>query len=63
MLCSCCHGRHFVIQGGQVAPCPECGGMGEIHCCDGLTAQPENPRVLSGEEKPVSCRAEARVEA
>jgi hypothetical protein len=41
MLCSCCHGQHFVIRAGQMLPCPECGGIGEIHCCDGLTAQPD----------------------
>ena len=21
-------------------PCPECGGAGEIHCCEGLQVQP-----------------------
>ena len=43
MLCSSCHGQHFVIRGGQMVPCMECGGVGEIHCCDGLTAQPDDP--------------------
>ncbi len=41
MLCSNCHGQHFVVRKGQLVPCPECGGMGEIHCCDGLVAQPD----------------------
>jgi hypothetical protein len=41
MLCTCCHGQHFVIRSGQLMPCPECGGVGEVHCCDGLTAQPD----------------------
>lgn len=41
MLCSSCHGQHVIIRAGQMMPCPECGGMGGIHCCDGLTAQPE----------------------
>src|ERR1700686_1106660 len=41
MLCSSCHGQHFIIRAGQMMPCPECGGMGGIHCCDGLTEQPE----------------------
>ena len=44
MLCPSCHGRHFVVRVGQVIPCPECGGLGEIHCCDGLAAQPESYR-------------------
>jgi hypothetical protein len=39
MLCPSCHGQHWVIRGDQMVPCPECGGMGEIHCCDGLTAE------------------------
>lgn len=41
MLCSSCHGHHWVIRHGQMMPCPECGGVGEIHCCDGLTEQLE----------------------
>jgi hypothetical protein len=41
MLCHRCHGQHWVVRGGQMAPCPECGGMGEVHCCEGLIAQQE----------------------
>ncbi len=41
MLCHRCHRQHWVVRGGQITPCPECGGMGEIHCCEGLVAQPE----------------------
>ena len=41
MLCPRCHGTHVVLVNGQQEPCPECQGMGEIHCCDGLTAQME----------------------
>lgn len=41
MLCCSCHGQHFIIRAGAMIPCPECGGMGGIHCCDGLTAQPD----------------------
>jgi hypothetical protein len=44
MLCSTCHGHHFIVRNSQMIPCPECGGLGEIHCCDGLTAQPDSPR-------------------
>jgi len=39
MLCATCHGHHFVIRNNQMQPCPECGGIGEVHCCDGLTTQ------------------------
>ena len=41
MLCPRCYGTHVVLVNGQPIPCPECGGIGEIHCCDGLTEQPE----------------------
>jgi hypothetical protein len=39
MLCPNCHGTRFVLINGQPVPCPECGGMGELHCCDGLQEQ------------------------
>jgi len=39
MLCPRCHGKHVVIVNGAVVPCPECGGLGELHCCDGLQEQ------------------------
>lgn len=41
MLCPRCYGTRFVLVHGQRVPCPECGGMGEVHCCDGLTEQPD----------------------
>jgi hypothetical protein len=41
MLCPHCHGTHFAIVNGQRLPCPDCAGMGEIHCCDGLMEQPD----------------------
>ena len=41
MVCQQCHGQHWVIRSGQMCPCPECGGLGEVHCCEGLVAQPE----------------------
>ena len=41
MLCPQCHGTHYVLDNGQRRPCPECAGIGEIHCCDGLTEQPD----------------------
>jgi hypothetical protein len=41
MLCPRCHGTHVIVVNGRPQPCPECQGMGEIHCCDGLIEQPE----------------------
>lgn len=41
MLCPRCHGTHYVLANGQRMPCPECGGVGEINCCDGLMEQPD----------------------
>jgi len=39
MLCGRCHGQHFIFFAGQTFPCPECGGVGEVNCCDGLMVQ------------------------
>lgn len=41
MICPRCYGKHIVVEGGVIAPCAECGGLGEIHCCDGLREQEE----------------------
>jgi hypothetical protein len=41
MICETCHGKGLVNAGGQNQPCAECGGLGVIHCCEGLQAQPE----------------------
>lgn len=41
MLCPTCHGHHVVSTRLGDQPCPECGGMGEVHCCDGLQEQSE----------------------
>jgi len=27
----------------DMIPCPDCGGQGIAHCCDGICAQPEAP--------------------
>ncbi len=47
MICFDCGGR------GWVAPfelCPECYGVGVIHCCDGLMEQPgEQPAIQSSQ--------------
>jgi hypothetical protein len=39
MICPKCYGKHVVTEYGKVVPCPECGGLGELHCCDGLQEQ------------------------
>ena len=41
MLCPLCQGRRLFLFQGQLVPCPECEGQGEIYCCDGLQEQPE----------------------
>jgi hypothetical protein len=41
MLCDYCHGTRLIQTAGMIQPCPECGGHGSLHCCDGLQAQPE----------------------
>jgi len=56
MLCETCRysGRvGFVRAGGhtstndrvdeQLIPCPDCGGSGIAHCCDGICEQPNAP--------------------
>ena len=34
MICEACHGQQ------TFPPCPECGGCGIAHCCDGLVECP-----------------------
>ena len=45
MLCPICHGRRLFLFQGQLVPCPECEGHGEIHCCDGLQEQPDGEKL------------------
>lgn len=53
MLCPSCHGRRLIDLGGVFVPCQDCGGMGEIHCCEGLVAQPGEPEpVCIGRSEP-----------
>jgi hypothetical protein len=28
----------------MLVPCPDCGGQGIAHCCDGICAQPQDPQ-------------------
>jgi hypothetical protein len=39
MLCPRCYGKHVITLNGSRIPCPECAGIGELHCCDGLREQ------------------------
>ncbi len=41
MLCPRCYGKHVVLLSNSWTPCPECAGIGELHCCDGLREQEE----------------------
>jgi hypothetical protein len=64
MLCPRCYGKHVVVTNGTRVPCPECAGIGELHCCDGLREQecpaaPEsskfqvtNPKLKAEEARP-----------
>jgi DnaJ-class molecular chaperone len=52
MICPTCHGEHYLVlpyaQHGlvmAVVPCPDCGGHGRVHCCDGQRAQPDEKPV------------------
>lgn len=57
MLCEVCYGKHVVTVNGRRLPCPECGGAGEVHCCDGLQEQP-GPDAGRREEPPGPRREE-----
>lgn len=48
MVCRRCHGKgqinlyHDIQRVGYATHvCPDCEGMGIVHCCDGLTECPE----------------------
>jgi hypothetical protein len=62
MLCPRCHGTHVIVVNGQRRPCPDCQGMGEIHCCDGLQEQPDPEQVcgIRGQESEVRNQTENR---
>jgi hypothetical protein len=50
MLCPLCCGRRLFYFQGQLLPCPDCDGQGEIYCCDGLQEQPDKKAALTGDE-------------
>jgi hypothetical protein len=55
MLCPRCYGKHVVLMNGSRIPCPECAGVGALHCCDGLREQAECPLVPSHPNEPARC--------
>jgi hypothetical protein len=55
MLCPRCHGTHVILVNGSRLPCPDCQGVGEIHCCDGLQEQPDAEQVC-GVKRPEAGR-------
>ncbi len=38
MRCNLCDGSGMQRSASGFTPCPECGGCGVAHCCDGLVA-------------------------
>jgi hypothetical protein len=62
MICHyCCRG--YIADGFDVQPCPECGGSGIIHCCEGERPDqcPEHSRGATPEAaSPVVTKDEAR---
>jgi DnaJ-class molecular chaperone len=41
--CEDCQGKGVLSAEDGPRPCPECGGSGIVHCCEGLQAQPGTP--------------------
>lgn len=46
MICERC--------GGKVPICPDCGGTGISHCCEGEVCQPEPDQVFMQIAKPIA---------
>ncbi len=40
MICETCHGTGLKSLVLALIPCPDCGGAGFTHCCEGDQAQP-----------------------
>jgi hypothetical protein len=51
MLCPLCNGRRLFFFQGQLIPCPECEGQGDIHCCDGLQEQTNDTPETDHDER------------
>lgn len=58
MICPVCYGRHWIVVDGRMMPCPECGGLGEWHCCDGLQEQPATQASTTCPTTPVPANRE-----
>jgi hypothetical protein len=46
VICECCHGTGRILASicgdpPYPYPCPNCGGTGIAHCCEGECAQPD----------------------
>ena len=59
MLCPRCYGKHVVVMNGSRIPCPECAGIGELHCCDGLREQEECPLSSNQGFQPLAITGDA----
>jgi hypothetical protein len=46
VVCDRCHGKRLLAGPAGMRPCEECGGLGVLHCCEGLQAQPAPPRPI-----------------
>lgn len=57
MLCPVCHGHRLVIINGRPEPCSECGGLGVLHCCEGLVEQPDDAPGDAADEPGTSVNA------
>jgi hypothetical protein len=59
MICHyCCRG--YIADGFDVRPCPECGGSGVIHCCEG--ERPDQCPERSREATPESASSDQSLE-
>ena len=68
MICHyCCRG--YIADGFDVRPCPECGGSGIVHCCEGERPDecPEHsreatPEPASSDQRREECGASGTAE-
>jgi hypothetical protein len=61
MICPICQGARVVWRGYHAEPCPECGGCGVAHCCDGHqpSAHDGAVEIAAGCESAAGPRTEA----
>jgi hypothetical protein len=41
---------------GEMIPCPDCGGQGIAHCCDGICEQPESSALQDWNTRTIPSR-------